>query len=100
MADSRAQAYAAGLFEKAQAAIGTLASIDSQINQLLTQRRDVQNGLTAVQSKINEEFGRLMRESDELPAKILSEISGSAARDSEPSAPEAAKRPNLAEAAT
>jgi hypothetical protein len=98
MADSQAQAYAAALFQKAQGGIGTLAQIDSQINDLLSQRRAVQNDLTGVQQQINQEFSRLMRESDELPAKILAEISGNPRANSEEEAPEAKRRSNFAEA--
>jgi hypothetical protein len=99
MADSQAQAYAAALFQKAQGGIGTLAQIDSQINDLLSQRRAVQHDLTGVQQQINEEFARLMRESDELPAKILAEISGSSRSNGDrEEAPEAARRKSFAEA--
>ncbi|HVT90258.1 MAG TPA: hypothetical protein VHD56_15510 [Tepidisphaeraceae bacterium] len=97
MFESRAQAYAATLFEKAQGGIGTLAQIDSQINELLSQRRAVQNDLTAVQAQINEEFNRLMRESDELPARVLSEISGNSGRHVD--APETARRSTFADTA-
>ena len=76
MATLSAQSQAASLFEKAQSGINMLASIDSQIGDLLSQRKEVQADLTQVQSAINNEFGRLMRESDELPAKVLAEISG------------------------
>jgi hypothetical protein len=81
MATTQAQSYAAGLFEKAQGGIAMLASIDAQIGELLSQRRDVQADLSQVQSLINDEFGRLMRESDELPVKVLAEISGNARGD-------------------
>jgi len=102
MADTQAQAYAAALFQKAQGGIGMLASIDSQINELLSQRRNVQHDLSGVQSQINEEFSRLMRESDELPAKILAEISGQGRSngDANEKAPEAARRTSFAEAET
>jgi hypothetical protein len=93
MADSQAQTHAANLFQKAQGGISMLAQIDSQIADLLSQRRAVQNDLTSVQNLINNEFSRLMRESDELPAKILAEISGTTRQDEdEEKAPEAAPR--------
>jgi hypothetical protein len=100
MPDTQAQAYAAALFQKAQGGIATLAQIDSQINDLLSQRRAVQNDLTGVQQQINQEFARLMRESDELPAKILADISGNSrhAEEEEEKAPEAKRRGNFAEA--
>jgi hypothetical protein len=88
MPESHAQAYAAALFEKAQGGIRALAQIDSQIGDLLAQRRAVQHDLTGVQTQINDEFSRLMRESDELPAKVLAEISGGNSRAQEPPSPE------------
>src|ERR1700733_11545139 len=101
MADTQAQAYAAALFQKAQGGIATLSGIDSQINDLLSQRRAVQNDLTGVQQQINQEFAPLMREPDELPAKILAEISGSGRQNGDTEeAPEAKRRASFADAET
>lgn len=97
MFETPAPSHAATLFEKAQGCIGTMQQIDSQIAQLLSQRRGVQTELASVQEHINQEFSRLMRESDELPAKVLAEISGGAAKP-EP-APEARSRKHAAAAA-
>lgn len=90
MFETPAPSHAATLFEKAQGCIGTMQQIDSQIAQLLNQRKGVQTELASVQEHINHEFGRLMRESDELPARVLAEISGGVARN-EP-APETRSR--------
>lgn len=87
---TQTQSYAAALFEKAQDGIQMLARIDAQIGSLLNDRKTVQEDLTQVQAAINDEFGRLMRESDQLPAKVLAEISGTAGSNGE--APEAATR--------
>jgi hypothetical protein len=76
MADNQIPTPAASLFQKAHGKIVTLQRLDIQIGSLLSQRRRVQEELTAVQDEINGEFERLRHESDELPAKILAEISG------------------------
>jgi hypothetical protein len=94
MFETSAPSHAATLFEKAQGCIGTMQQIDAQVAQLLHQRKGVQTELAGVQELINQEFGRLMRESDELPAKVLAEISGGAVK-AEP-APEARSRKNIA----
>jgi hypothetical protein len=101
MAAAQSQEYVTELFDKAQSEMKTLADIDAQIGELLRQRRGVQAELLQAQTKINEEFGRLMRESDELPAKVLAEICGSSGRDSESPAPpaEAPARTRFAHAA-
>lgn len=91
MFEPSAPSHAATLFEKAQSDISMMQQIDQQIAGLLAQRRGVQNDLANVQSQINSEFNRLMRESDELPSRILAEISGSA--------PEAQPRPRIVEPA-
>lgn len=98
MATTQAQSYAAALFAKAQEGIQMLARIDSEIGSLLNDRRTVQEDLTQVQSAINEEFGRLMRESDELPTKVLAEISGTAQQNKNADHPEAATRRSAAAA--
>lgn len=95
MFETSAPSHAATLFEKAQGCIGTMQQIDSQIATLLQQRKGVQTELAGVQESINLEFSRLMRESDELPAKVLAEISGGVAPRHEP-APEARSRKSVA----
>ena len=94
MAAAQSQEYVTELFEKAQAEMKTMADIDAQIGELLKQRRGVQGELLQAQTRINEEFGRLMRESDELPAKVLAEICGAPAREPEASAPSLAPESN------
>lgn len=76
MTEVQAQTPAAGLFQKAHGKIVMLQRLDTQIATLLGQRKRVQDELTGVQGLINEELHRVMTHSDELPAKILSEISG------------------------
>ena len=76
MSDVQAPTQAAGLFQKAHGKIVMLQRLDAQIASMLNQRRRVQEELNNVQSEINGEFDRLMHQSDELPAKILADISG------------------------
>ena len=97
MAATQSQEYVTELFDKAQTEMKSMADIDAQIAELLKQRRGVQAELLQAQTKINEEFGRLMRESDELPARVLAEICGSPRETDAPApAPETAARPRFA----
>ena len=75
MTETSTQAAAAGLFQKAHGKIVMLQRLDAQLASLLTQRRRVQEELNDVHAEINGEFNRLMHESDELPARMLAEIS-------------------------
>src|SRR5215207_5797122 len=65
---------AVGLFQKAHGKMVMLQRLDVQLSGLLEQRRRIQEELTSVQSQINDEFDRVMRQAEEAPARILSEI--------------------------
>lgn len=65
---------AVGLFQKAHGKMVMLQRLDAQLGSLLEQRRKIQDELSAVQSQINDEFDRVMRQAEETPARILSEI--------------------------
>jgi len=68
---------AVGLFQKAHGKMVMLQRLDAQLGSLLEQRRKIQDELSAVQSQINDEFDRVMRQAEETPARILSEIAES-----------------------
>jgi hypothetical protein len=55
-----------------------LQRLDAQLTSLLEQRRKIQDELSSVQSQINDEFDRVMRQAEETPARILSEIADTA----------------------
>lgn len=65
---------AVGLFQKAHGKMVMLQRLDAQLASLLEQRRKIQDELSAVQSQINDEFDRVMRQAEETPARILTEI--------------------------
>ena len=69
---------AVGLFQKAHGKMVMLQRLDAQLSSLLEQRRKIQDELSSVQSQINDEFDRVMRQAEETPARILSEIAESA----------------------
>src|SRR5207237_9515135 len=68
---------AVGLFQKAHGKMVMLQRLDAQLASLLEQRRRIQEELTSTQSQINDEFDRVMRQVEEAPARILSEIAES-----------------------
>src|SRR3954467_6260131 len=68
---------AVGLFQKAHGKMVMLQRLDAQLASLLEQRRKIQEELTSTQSQINDEFDRVMRQAEEAPARILSEIAES-----------------------
>ena len=65
---------AVGLFQKAHGKMVMLQRLDAQLASLLEQRRKIQDELSSVQAQINDEFDRVMRQAEETPARILSEI--------------------------
>jgi hypothetical protein len=65
---------AVGLFQKAHGKMVMLQRLDAQLASLLEQRRKIQDELASVQGQINDEFDRVMRQAEEMPARILSEI--------------------------
>src|SRR5687768_17517894 len=68
---------AVGLFQKAHGKMVMLQRLDAQLSSLLEQRRKIQEELTSTQAQINDEFDRVMRQAEEAPARILSEIAES-----------------------
>ena len=69
---------AVGLFQKAHGKMVMLQRLDAQLASLLEQRRKIQDELSSVQASINDEFDRVMRQAEETPARILSEIAENA----------------------
>jgi hypothetical protein len=74
MTETQVQSQAAELFQKAHGKIVMLQRLDTQIGALLGQRKRLQEELNDVHEQINEEFDRIMHQSDELPGRILAEI--------------------------
>ena len=72
---------AVGLFQKAHGKMVMLQRLDAQLGSLLEQRRKIQDELSSVQSQINDEFDRVMRQAEETPARILSEIAETGRHD-------------------
>ena len=75
---------AVGLFQKAHGKMVMLQRLDAQLSTLLEQRRKIQDELSSVQNQINDEFDRVMRQAEETPARILSEIADTARNGSAP----------------
>jgi hypothetical protein len=74
---------AVGLFQKAHGKMVMLQRLDAQLASLLEQRRKIQDELSSVQAQINDEFDRVMRQAEETPARILTEIADTS-RNSRP----------------
>lgn len=55
------------LFQKAHAKMITLQRVDEQLQNLLAQRKTLQDELRAIQSQINDEFDRLLNVDEALP---------------------------------
>src|SRR4051794_22776597 len=64
----------AALFQKAHAKMVTLARVDEQLTGLLEQRRKLADELKSVQTQINDEFERVMREAQAAPARMLAQF--------------------------
>ena len=75
---------AVGLFQKAHGKMAMLQRLDAQLGSLLEQRRKIQDELSTIQNQINDEFDRVMRQAEETPARILTEIADSARNGSRP----------------
>ena len=69
---------AVALFQKVHGKMVMLQRLDAQLAGLIEQRRKVQAEIQGLQGQINEEIDRQLRQADELPARILSEIAGTA----------------------
>ena len=63
------------LFQKAHAKMITLQRVDEQVQNLLAQRRSLQDELRAIQSQINDEFDRLLNTNvDEPLPKLAADV--------------------------
>ena len=78
-APSSGPSPSAALFQKAHAKMVTLSRVDEQLAGLLEQRRKLADELKSVQSQINEEFDRVMREAQAAPARMLAQFGGDGA---------------------
>ncbi len=76
-AASRETSPAVSLFQKAHSRMTSLQRLDEQLTGLLEQRRKIQDELRTIQSLINEEFERVMRQAGDLPSRVLSQIAES-----------------------
>jgi len=83
---------AVALFQKVHGKMVMLQRLDAQLAGLIEQRRKVQAEIQGLQGQINEEIDRQLRQADELPARILGEIAGTA-RNGEMSAPSSSATP-------
>src|SRR3954468_17010814 len=73
-AASRETSPAVSLFQKAHSRMTSLQRLDEQLTGLLEQRRKIQDELRTIQSLINEEFERVMKQAGDMPNKVLSQI--------------------------
>ena len=64
------------LFQKAHAKMVTLQRVDEQVQSLLDQRRKLQEELRGVQALINDEFDRVMHETQDGPARLNGAFDG------------------------
>ncbi len=71
---TEATSPAVALFQKVHGKMVMLQRLDNQLHGLLEQRRKVQQEIQGLQGQINEEIDRQLRQADELPARILTEI--------------------------
>jgi predicted nucleic acid-binding Zn-ribbon protein len=62
---------AVALFQKAHNRMVTLQRLDEQVQQLLDQRRKLQDELREVQGLINHEFNKVIKAADEAGAKLV-----------------------------
>ena len=74
------------MFQKAHGRMVMLQRLDEQLTGLLDQRRKIQDELRQVQYQINDEFDRVMKQADEAPAKLLSQIADTAHANGESTA--------------
>lgn len=82
------------LFQRAHQKMVMLQRVEDQLQQLLNQRRSVQDELRGIQAQINDEFDRLLRAGSNVtaagtsPSRLLADIADDvkrAGRDVEPS---------------
>src|SRR3954470_17365775 len=62
------------LFQKAHAKMITLQRVDEQLQNLLAQRKTLQDELRGIQSQINDEFDRLLNAGDEALPKLNADV--------------------------
>ena len=62
---------ATALFQKAYARMVALTRLDEQFSTLLKRRQELQEELRSSQAQINEEFERMMKQAEKVPAKLL-----------------------------
>ena len=58
------------LFQKAHAKIVTLQRVEEQLNNLLDQRKRLQDELRDVQTQINDEINRVVQQAEDTSAKV------------------------------
>jgi hypothetical protein len=85
------------LFQRAHQKMVMLQRVEDQLQQLLNQRRSVQDELRGIQAQINDEFDRLLRAGGAVPpagvgnspsrllAEIADDVKRVGGRDTEPS---------------
>jgi hypothetical protein len=82
------------LFQRAHQKMVMLQRVEDQLQQLLNQRRSVQDELRGIQAQINDEFDRLLRAGGTAPgnpspsrllAEIAEDVKRAGSRDVEPS---------------
>jgi chaperonin cofactor prefoldin len=64
----------AALFQKAHAKLVTLQRIDEQLTSLLDQRKKLQDELREVQTQINEEFDRVIKDVQETQPRLVAQV--------------------------
>lgn len=77
------------LFQRAHQKMIMLQRVEDQLQQLLNQRRSVQDELRGIQAQINDEFDRLLRAGGggANPTRLLAEIADDVKRGSRESEP-------------
>jgi len=75
---NRETSPAVSLFQKAHSRMTSLQRLDEQLASLLDQRKKIQEELRTIQSLINEEFDRVMKQAGEMPNRVLSMIADGA----------------------
>jgi hypothetical protein len=69
------------LFQRAHQKMVMLQRVDDQVQQLLAQRRSIQDELRGIQVQINDEFDRLLKVSGgAAPTRLLADIASDAGR--------------------
>ncbi len=69
------------LFQRAHQKMVMLQRVEDQVQQLLNQRRSIQDELRGIQVQINEEFDRLLKAGQAVPTRLLADIASDASRN-------------------